>query len=255
MTDAEKLAMKEATQDAASVLIDDLQYIRALVEQEQPDAGDIRRLSAQLRRIIVEGDLRKIAAPRTGKIEIQAPDLRAIYRANDDKPFAFVAADEFSTHGLQLGTLTMEHGSGARTIPGYQPGARVPLRTEVFQNQRVLCLNGNWVSRGDIIKYVANVAHGVHSGEPKESAHLLVRQIRHAMTIEMINASPGPGIPPLDMPKINFDHQPVFSPEDPPLQPNPKNLDVALIHLLSTAQLIVLSPDVILLEKAIAEDG
>lgn len=243
--------MIAATRDSAAVLADDLQHIREVVAREQPSAGDLRRLSNQLRRILVEGDLRKVAAPRLGRIEICAPDLRSIYRANEKNPFLFIAADGFSTHGVHLATLCVNEGPSARELTGYSPDARVPLRIETFQNQRVLCFRGQWVSRADIIKYVANVAHGVHSGQPKEISHLLIRKIRAACTIDMIHQSPGPGMPEVNMPRISFNPE-VLAPVDLIIQLNPRKVDIALMHLISTGQFLTSSSDVIELERIIA---
>ena len=244
LSDAERAALRASTHDAALVLVDDLQHVRQIVTQEMHSAGDVRRLSNQLRRILVEGDLRKIAAPRLGKIEIDAPDLRHIYRADEKKPFLFIAADGLQTHGLQMAAMRMDEGPNAREIPGYHPDQMVRLRIETFQNQKILCVRGAWVTRADVIKYIANVASGVHSGDAKEPAYKLIRKIRHACIVTVNNG----------VPSISFNIE-VLASDDPPISFNPAVIDIALMHLISTAQFLTSSENVIELGRLINESG
>ena len=56
------------------------------------------------------------------------------------------------------------------------------VRLDGFLSQKILCLGGEWVSRGAVIKYVANVASGVHSTVPEDPEHLLIARIRNCVT-------------------------------------------------------------------------
>jgi hypothetical protein len=249
LSDTQKEAMMGVTRDAALVLVDDLQHIRQIVRQEEPNPGDLRRLSNQLRRILVEGDLLKIAAPRMGKIVIVGPDLRALYRANEQSPFLFAAADEFSTHGIVFSSVLCDEGKNARSLPNYDPDIRLTLRVEPFQNQKVLCFRGRWITRADLIKYVANVASGIHSGSPKEEVEFLIRKIRSGLIVRMV---PGPdGMP---APSIEF-NQDALAAEDSPIQFKSGVTDLALLNIISTAQFLITSPNVIELENMITTTG
>lgn len=241
--------MKVETHDAALVLVDDIQHIRHIVSQKEPSPGDLRRLSNQLRRILVEGDLLKIAAPRMGKIGIVGPDLRTLYRANEQFPFPFIAADTFSTHGVIFASMLIDERKTGRSRPNYNPDNMITLRVETFLNQQVLCFKGQWVSRADLIKYVANVAHGIHSGSPKDEVGFLIRKIRSALTVKMVT---GPDGKP--MPNIAFNHEVLIS-EDPAIQFRPDVVDLALLYIISTAQFLITSQDVIELECMIATSG
>lgn len=249
LTISEKRVLRSSTREAAKAILDDLRHIREVVGQDQPWAGDIRRLSNQLRRFLVEGELRKLAAPRIGKIAMAGPDLQPIYRAEEKASFVLIVAGMFRTHGVLMSNIQVVEGPTARDFPGYDYEAKIRFPGETFQNQRVLCFQGDWVSRADIVKYVANVAHGVHSGVPKEPAHLIIRHAREMVTIDMID-SPNGGV----MPRTSFT-QKILGEEDLPFNDDPRQLDIALMLLLSTAQLITSSPDVIALEKAIVEAG
>ena len=113
----------------------------------------------------------------------------------------------------------------------------VSLRHDGFLSQKIVCFQGQWLARADIIKYVAHVGHGVHSGEPKEAAHELVRRIRYVATIKLA-----------DMPIINFNPQAIQVGEKP-IQIDRDALDFVLIQLVSAARYLTTSPDVIRLAK------
>jgi hypothetical protein len=51
LTDEEKTQLKAATLESAVALVDDLSHIRDILAKPEPTTGDLRRLSAQLRRI------------------------------------------------------------------------------------------------------------------------------------------------------------------------------------------------------------
>ena len=63
LSDEEKAVMIAITRGVAHDLLDDLDYIRVIIKKEHLVPGDIRRLSNQLRRILIDGDLAKVASP------------------------------------------------------------------------------------------------------------------------------------------------------------------------------------------------
>ena len=243
LSETEKISMNLETRDAAFALAEDLQHIRAIVAQDYPTSSDVRRLSAQLRRILVEGDLRKIASSRTGKIEIIGPDLRSAYRQNDKNPFLFLSGDVVTTHKVIMSAIVISEQNSPSHIPGYDPDATVPLPIEAFQNQRVLCFRGKWVTRSDIVKYVANVAHGVHSGSVRDPEHSLIKDIRHTISVSMTDGSPNVAISRVALEDRNF-----------PIIGDPRKIDVALMCLISTGQYLTSSQSVLDLERSISEE-
>lgn len=60
-------ARLEATMETAAALLEDIGYLREIVDKPDISRADIRRISAMLRRVLVEGDLLNIAGPRLGK--------------------------------------------------------------------------------------------------------------------------------------------------------------------------------------------
>jgi hypothetical protein len=61
------------------------------------------------------------------------------------------------------------------------------VRVDNFLSQRVLYLHGDWVSRRAVLKYVANIASGVHSGNATEADDLLIESIRRNVTFVLAN--------------------------------------------------------------------
>jgi hypothetical protein len=94
-----------ATKGAAAALIEDFQYIREVVAKGDPTNADIRRVSALLRRIIVEPDLVAISAPRLGKIKLIGPDNNSAYRAERGHPFLVFVSGRAKIMGAWSSTL------------------------------------------------------------------------------------------------------------------------------------------------------
>jgi hypothetical protein len=73
-------SLLNTTRDAAIAFVEDMEHIRTLIAQEDISRADLRRLSATLRRLLVEGDISNIAAPRIGKIKLKAPNNNPVYK-------------------------------------------------------------------------------------------------------------------------------------------------------------------------------
>jgi hypothetical protein len=96
---------------------------------------------------------------------------------------------------------------------------------------------------GDIIKYIANIARGIHTGTVRESSEQLIRRVRHAWKLQITNGQP----------QITANLN-VLSSIDLPTNIDRKVIDCALIEVLAAASLVVNSPDVISLETVIAAE-
>lgn len=236
--------MRAATFEAAIALADDLDHIRTVLSKLDPTPGDIRRLTAQLRRILVERGLAEIASPRIGRICLTAPDLKPIYVSNRHDPIPFFAAAGVSIFGISIAAAMVDRAGKPRPLPGYSPDATVTLRLDNFMTQNVVCFEGEWLRRLDIIKYIANIAHGVHSGTIKESVEKLIKRARHASGMSVVD-----GIPTM---KHNVA---VFSAIELPAIADRKHVDCVLIEVFATASHLVNSPDVLRLEEVIAAES
>lgn len=248
LTDAERERLRHSTKNAADVLLDDLGHIRRIIISEQPNPGDLRRLSALMRRILIDGDLIRIAAPRIGRLNICAPNHNELYIANDKSPFALIAADTFSTQGLTCSRLCFGNSELLQRSTFDPSGEMVGLPVSSFNKQRVLCFRGQWITRANLIEYVANVGHGVHSGIPRKGVELLIQKVRNAITLE---TGTGPDGKPCPVISVKAD---VLVLKEPPIEFRAGCIDLALLYIISTARFLVDSPDVIALERFILDE-
>lgn len=226
--------MRDATYHVAKALADDIQHIRELLEHPHPTPGDIRRLSGWLRRILVEGDLNKAAAPRVGRIHIDAPNLRPYWNFQWEI-LLINAADVF---GITTSTV-MYAKPHLPEIPE-PPLPVVKLNLESFLSQRVICVRGVWATRRDAIKFVANKGQGVHTTDIHASVDKMLMKLRHIIVTHV------------DGEKTNttFNLYPTENPEGP-FKAGKHDLDGVQMNLVATARALVDSDEVRTLEQTI----
>lgn len=246
LSDAEKAALVEATRSAAAVMVDDLAYLRRQVEDLSPSPGDVRRLSAIVRRLLIDGDLTKVAAPRIGRIELWGPDSRKLQRLNAERPFEFLAVGMHFTFGSEYWAIAMEFYPPNEPVVDRSddaiPKELVPLRVDVFLNQKVIYFKGKSASRADVIKYVSNVAHGVHSGSPKEDSHHLIEKVRYIGTYDTSAENR----------VFHLNHSFIIN---QPTEAVPHVVDLSQIMLWNAVHFLVNSEDVLRLEEHVKLHG
>ncbi|MGH6802801.1 MAG: hypothetical protein ACREC3_05470, partial [Methyloceanibacter sp.] len=129
--------------------------------------------------------------------------------------------------------------------PDLEVDRTIELRLDNFLAQRVLCLRGEWISRKDVIKYVAHVASGVHSGEPDSAQDKLLAQIRRSARVTIKDDK--------SLHLALFDDG-LDSRETAFRALAPDSIDPVLIELLASAKFLSISPDVIHLEQMVREE-
>lgn len=244
LSEEKKAEMRAATQNAAHALSDDLKHIRETLSKDEVRPGDLRRLSGQLRRILVDPDLRTVAAPRLGRIMISAPQLKAYHHANDRSPITLFSGGKLTFKQMQIGNIAM---SAQRIeIPNQNPDETVDLSVDQFCAQRVICFRGKWATRQDVIKYIANAASGVHSGDAsKEASFTLLESLKNHAGIKFQD-----GFPTTVM---NID---AMGENPKPWKPDKDRIDFAMVQLMSTGQYLVEASMIKQLEAIIdSEDG
>jgi hypothetical protein len=236
-----------ATKSAAAAFIEDMAYFRDLLKRKEIKADEIRRSSAELRRLLIDngGDLEKIAAPRIGRVHILAPQNNPYYRIGDKSPFTFFSSGGVTLFGATFRGMVVNMGnSSAPNMSKYGPEDTLPLSADGFLSQRVLCLKGRWITRRLLIKYIAHVGHGVHSGAIKDDNEKIVEQLRRVVTC---------GAPP-HAALISFHIDALNEQKEVPFKYEPKSIDIALVELLATMHFLSISPDIIELEKVISAE-
>ena len=230
----------DATREAAAAFLEDMRYIRGIVEQNSRDRRELRHLSALLRRILIDnnGDIRSIAPPRTGKIVLTAPDNSLFYPIDRATPFTAFFSGGPKMMGLEYRGLVM-HSFDVQPR-GYDPERTIQLSQDGFLSQRVLSLRGDWATRSDVIKFSANIASGVHSSKPSEKVEILLDRIRRLITY----TPDGGGV------KMAFDLAQVTS-HVSNFRHVPQGFDAVLLELFATAYYLLSSPDIDRLQAAI----
>lgn len=240
LTESEIAEHLLTTREEAKAAADDLKYMRRVVGVRRVDAGDLRRLSGQLRRLLPDGGLARVAQHRVALLEIVAPQLRGLHRSHEEFPYLFCFGGELRFNdGYAFGDISVRT---AEMLTPIEAERTVKLRISQFSDQRVVCFNGRWVKRSDIIKYVANSAHGVHSNaDPTIPALALLREMRNYAGIKFHDDLP---------PTIIFDvDQQMGSLR--PIEDLTDIIDIAHMQLMSTIQYLVESPSVIQLVRII----
>src|SRR4051794_25122625 len=75
-TSTENEQRRVGTLDAALALLEDIRFAREYLLAETPTSGRVRRVSAILRRLLLDGHLSAVAAPRIGRVTFEIPDTR-----------------------------------------------------------------------------------------------------------------------------------------------------------------------------------
>jgi hypothetical protein len=235
--------MLASTREAAAAFLDDIDHFRQIVARLDPSPGELRRISGMLRRLLVERDISIIAAPRLGRFMFRAPDNKPIDMAGRKIPYPFFASGGAAMFGAYMRAAIVDRGPNRREILNLDPDKTVDLRLDGFLAQHVLCLEGRWVSRGDVIKFMANVASGVHSGTPESSGDAAIARIRRSVSYYTAD----------DRIKINFDIGALFN-ADPPFRYSPSAIDPVLFELLAAIHYLLLSPDTAKLEAVVSAE-
>lgn len=242
--------MRAATYEAAIILADDLRFIRQILIKREVKAGDVRRISVLLRRLLIEGEITEVAAPRIGRLLFEVPEYKEDHRSNAGL-WVFYATSVPPMFGLPLEALSgIFHGKvdpnqetgGGLVLPSTTgPDAgRIQLRLDGFMNDQIGRHGNTAIKRRDIIKYVSYKGFGVHARGQDEEIFKLIEDARYCLTIRMNPTGIQLNVSDLGRKPPNYEHS---------------DIDVALMHLFSTAYYLCKSPMVQQLEEVIAQEA
>jgi hypothetical protein len=233
------------------VLVEDLAFIRETLAKHNADASNVRRIAVLLRRILLEGDLRKCGAPRIGRVLLSAPDNRKSIESSA-KDWVFYMAGLPPMFGIQFDTmgpfatgnksLLRSHGSSL-FLPDIQNTIFTRMysnNTDGFLSDPVARHGATLIRRLDVINYICYKGHGVHSSEESKVIYDLIENARFAFTI-----LPNGGTIETTVGDLGARR---------PSRNRRNHLDFALLHLFSTAYYLCNSPEVQRLEKEIARE-
>ena len=249
----------EETRESAIAVLEDIRHLGSVVAKAETQAVDLRHASAILRRLLVEGTLRRVANPRIGKIELSAIDNTPIYKTVRKGAIEHYITGGAPIHGILAAAGMVNKGKVPPSLEGFDPFRHIKLNVDSFLKQRVIFTEGTWLTRRDVIKYVANVAAGVHDGKTKDATEKRLAEFRYRLTVTLIDPRATEGAPadlPADVdltPQIAWSHGPAAS-ESSPADYDPQSINGVLVELLAAMHHLVISDDVKRLCKAIANE-
>jgi hypothetical protein len=127
----------------------------------------------------------------------------------------------------------------------------VQLKLGDFMSQRLISLAGTWATRLDVLKFVANVASGVHSGKPTTPVEQMLDKCRD---MGWVRLGCEPPYVMKDFPMVTF-----ITPSGPlsvaAQDDRRRSLDFVHLQLMSTARFLTISPNIERLEAAIRIEG
>ena len=123
-----------ATHETAWAMVEDMAHTREVLSKPNVEAAEVRRLSNILRRLLIDnnGDLRKVATPRIGRVELIVPDVLPYLKSAERQPFTLWSAGTATIFNLQFAAMALNDGPVARDIEGYDPDRRVPVHLDTF---------------------------------------------------------------------------------------------------------------------------
>jgi hypothetical protein len=256
--------LEVTTRMMARHLLEDILYIRDVIVRATTSRAEIRRMSAVIRRVLVDGDLQKVAAPRVGKLLIQAPDRKTFYKVADRvQSIMFFASGGAPVHGVRVNALLMLNAgniapekmekTSSELTSSLDASEKISLRPSNFLDQRVLCFDGRWVTRRSAIKYIANVGAGVHSGLVETPEEKLLLDLECSCTYKVIDRQLEVHI----LPQMGADSFKVLMmPDAGPLPDDYPGdiLNAVVLEVLAAGVMLVTSPDVVELERFVATE-
>lgn len=226
--------------------VEDFRWMAEMIDREPPAFGDIRRSSAVMRRLFPDGrDFQRIASFHAPKPYLRAADNRAYYRASEGGavvPFFVSGGRGFLNHTFCSFSSggPFDHIKAPTDVEDHL--VLIPL--DAWLQQRVLCFWGEWTSRTNVINYVANRAHGVHSGSDKREGDESLSMLRRVA--QLSRADEG-------HPRIALDFSAPFV-VSADFTPRAGELDCVLFEYSCAVRFFVESPDAVALCAKLAAD-
>jgi hypothetical protein len=246
-----KAKLLVATSEAAVAFVEDMGHIRdTLAKADRTTPGEIRRLSAVLRRLLIHHDLRSISSPRIGALSFLVPDNNPIYHAARKQSVRIFLSGGISVFNNEVRAIVTSLTGDFRLDPTFDKTKTATVTLDGFLDQKVLAHNNKWATRGQVIKYIANKSSGVHSKSTNDSStpedfEILLSILRKCFKFTKQGDT---GI------KISVDWSAFGGIDSSSFTWTPDSIDGVLIELLCAAHFLSVSPDVHSLEFAIHKE-
>lgn len=233
-------------------ILGDFRNFEKLGSIRDPSNDDVRLHAAAVRRLLIDngaGLLSTSANSRGITLTYPAVDVAPLERASRSPSLGMYAAggaNAFGFYAAGLITEILSRPIGPLNIDFY-PEHKPEWAHTTFLRQKVLYLNGVYLNRSQVIKYVANKAAGVHYDQ--KAADSLTQEAMDAFESlrKHVHISLESGRPCLT---YNFEKDNV----EPTFRYAPENIDIVLLEFLSIIQTMQKSETICLLLSQIKKD-
>lgn len=228
------------------IVLEDLVAASDLLTLGEVSNADLRRFSPVLRRLLLDRDLLRVAAPRGLRILLQAPDNREWVRRARKHGILFFQSGGVEIFGVRFQTMLLQQGGrDLPPPPGFSPDARLSMKLDGFLAQPVLFFRGSAVSRADALRYVTNKAGGTHFDSDRAGAFEVLDQVRNVTKFAVGEDG---------TPTFAMDLDAVIAPRRDFELVRGRHVDPVLVELLATCQFLSQSSDVLQLRSRLVTD-
>lgn len=242
-----------------TAVLEDLSYLMKLARSGTWTNHHVRQAAGQLRRFLYYEDLKRCAGSWGIKIEFDAPDARGLQREAEAGRLTYYQVAGLPVLGrvyLRNITVGMPDARGEATIRvdmrkfpsefDHVPENTVSLSFDSFCRQRVFFFGGRFITRLDVLLYVAHKAAAGHFDENRQGVDATLTHIRSAVKVSL------GGSPDIaeTMPTFMFDWTAVEKPRDQ-FVPSPSSVDVVFMELAATNRYLCRSKATIALHDAL----
>lgn len=246
------------------VICEDLAHLEQLWKSESLSNKDIRLSSQIVRRLLLDGDLGKVAASRGVKLSFVAPDNKPLMRCAENGYIAFFQSAGTEVFGFSFRAITTcltarPHPDMQSAYEGWTPEGTLELRLDSFLRQPVFYfpatfdkkgamtaiqkhptwpqlrpreIVGTQISRRDVISYVANKAGGPHFDVDRPEVNACLDRIRCGVKYSLADNG---------VLELGFNPRAFGLPPDD-LVSSPRSIDSVFLELAATCRYISLSP-------------
>jgi hypothetical protein len=172
------------------------------------------------------------------------PDNNHVYHAARKQRLSIFASGGVTVFNCKFRALVGGVGRDFVLDPSFDRMALATVSLDGLMSQRVLALNDEWITRRQVIKYVANNASGVHSASAQGPEDILLSRIRSYMKFSAHSGGA----------KIGVNYEAYCIPGPPPFVWSPTAVDLVLVELLAAAHFLSTSPDIHSLELAVHKE-
>lgn len=250
--------MRDREVDIAN--LEDLEYLSEVWKKPDVSNAELRRSSGVIRRLVADRQIHKSTTPRGIKLLLNAPDNKSLVSAAKSSKLIYFQSAGTYVFGRYVRSIIVQYGEPLPTL--FNDNEAPQVRLDGFCKQPVFFLEGHFVTRQDVINYVANKASGVHfdrNRKDDQQAFKVLDRIRSVAKFKVSHdAPPEAGIPESDLQKkgilgLFFDLRALAEEEDSFI-PTRDFIDPVFVELSAAIRFFTESKTIKELIKALAID-